>query len=194
MLINRVVVNASPLICLFKSGLEDLFPSLFNDIVVPEAVIKEVTAKGEADFAAQTLISLPWIRRMGDVPVDPRVAAWDLGDGESAVLSFALRNPEYWAILDDREARRCALSLQCHCIGTKSAFRFSSRPDHGISRRVPVVPIIPIDKLSEHTKSPIGESRVSVLGLPFDSAVRSCQDAPQPTRYVPPLPSSRQPQ
>jgi predicted nucleic acid-binding protein len=40
MLINRVVVNASPLICLFKSGLEDLFPSLFNDIVVPEAVIK----------------------------------------------------------------------------------------------------------------------------------------------------------
>ena len=76
----------------------------------------------------------------------------------------------------------------------KSAFRFSSRPDHGISRRVPVVPIIPIDKLSEHTKSPIGESRVSVLGLPFDSAVRSCQDAPQPTRYVPPLPSSRQPQ
>ena len=118
MLINRVVVNASPLICLFKSGLEDLFPSLFNDIVVPEAVIKEVTAKGEADFAAQTLISLPWIRRMGDVSVDPRVAAWDLGDGESAVLSFALRNPEYWAILDDREARRCALSLQCHCIGT----------------------------------------------------------------------------
>jgi hypothetical protein len=51
MLINRVVVNASPLICLFKSGLEDLFPSLFNDIVVPEAVTKEVTAKGEADFA-----------------------------------------------------------------------------------------------------------------------------------------------
>jgi hypothetical protein len=82
MLINRVVVNASPLICLFKSGLEDLFPSLFNDIVAPEAVIKEIGAKGEADFAAQTLISLSWIRRMGDVPVDPRVAAWDLGDGK----------------------------------------------------------------------------------------------------------------
>ena len=118
MLINRVVVNASPLICLFKNGLEELFPTMFNDIVVPEVVIKEVTAKGEADFDAQAFISLSWIRRMGDVSVDPRVAAWDLGNGESAVLSFALRNPEYWAILDDREARRCALSLQCHCIGT----------------------------------------------------------------------------
>jgi len=118
MLINRVVVNASPLICLFKSGLEELFPAMFNDIVIPEAVIREVTAKGEADFAAQTLMSLSWIRHTGDVSVDPRVAAWDLGDGESAVLSFTFRSPEYWAILDDREARRCALSLQCHCIGT----------------------------------------------------------------------------
>jgi len=118
MLINRVVVNASPLICLFRSGLEELFPSLFNDIVVPESVIKEVTAKGETDFAAQALISLPWIRGMSDAPVDPRVTGWDLGSGESAVLSFALRNPDYWAVLDDREARRCALSLQCHCIGT----------------------------------------------------------------------------
>jgi predicted nucleic acid-binding protein len=116
--INRVVVDASPLICLFKSGLEELFPAMFNDIVVPEAVIKEVTAKGEVDFTAQTLVSLPWIRRLGDASADPRVAAWDLGNGESAVLSFALRNPEYWAILDDPEARRCALSLQCHCIGT----------------------------------------------------------------------------
>ena len=116
--INYVVVNASPLICLFKSGLEGLFPSLFKDIVVPESVIKEVTAKGKADFAAQTLISLPWIRSMSDTPVDPRVTGWDLGSGENAVLSFALKNPDYWAVVDDREARRCALSLQCHCIGT----------------------------------------------------------------------------
>ncbi|MBM4338656.1 MAG: DUF3368 domain-containing protein [Deltaproteobacteria bacterium] len=118
MLINHVVVNASPLICLFKSGFDDLFPSLFNDIVVPEPVSREITAKGELDFAAQKLISLPWIRGVSDTDVDPRVAAWDLGKGESAVISFALRNPGYWAVLDDREARRCALSLRSHCIGT----------------------------------------------------------------------------
>jgi len=37
MLINRVVVNTSPLICLFKSGLAELFPALFKDVAVPEA-------------------------------------------------------------------------------------------------------------------------------------------------------------
>jgi predicted nucleic acid-binding protein len=118
MLIDRVVVNASPLICLFKSGLEELFPALFKDVVVPEAVIKEVMAKGTVDLAAQTLVSNTWIRRIGNVAIDSRVASWDLGEGENSVLSFALRNPGYFAVMDDREARRCAISLQCHCIGT----------------------------------------------------------------------------
>jgi predicted nucleic acid-binding protein len=45
MLINRVVVNTSPLICLFKSGLAELFPALFKDVAVPEAVINEVMVK-----------------------------------------------------------------------------------------------------------------------------------------------------
>lgn len=118
MLINRVVVNASPLICLFKSGLAELFLALFKDVAVPESVIKEVMAKGTVDLAAQTLISNTWIRRIGNVAIDPRVASWDLGEGENSVLSFALRNPEYFAVMDDREAKRCAISLQCHCIGT----------------------------------------------------------------------------
>lgn len=118
MLINRVVVDASPLICLSKSGLAELLPVLFKDVAVPEAVIREVMAKGTVDFVAETLISNSWIRRIGNVAIDPRVASWDLGEGENAVLSFALKNPEYFAVMDDRGARRCATSLQCRCIGT----------------------------------------------------------------------------
>ena len=118
MLIKCVVVNASPLTCLSKSDLVDLLPSLFKDVAIPEAVIREVVAKGTVDFAAETLISNSWIHRIGNVAIDPRVASWGLGEGESAVLSFALRNPEYFAVMDDREARRCAVSLQCNYIGT----------------------------------------------------------------------------
>jgi len=46
------------------------------------------------------------------------VAAWDLGQGESAVISFALENPGFWAVIDDREARRCATALHCRHTGT----------------------------------------------------------------------------
>ena len=118
MVISRVVLNASPLICLSKSGLADLLPSLFHEVLVPEAVFQEVMVDGKTDFAGESLISQEWIRRLTDIPIDPRVTAWDLGDGESAVLSFALRNADCWAVMDDREARRCAMSLGCRFIGT----------------------------------------------------------------------------
>jgi predicted nucleic acid-binding protein len=96
--INRVVLNASPLICLSKSGLADLLPALFQEVFVPEVVVKEVMAEGKTDFAGESLISQEWIRRLTDILIDPRVTAWDLGDGESAVLSFALRNADCYPV------------------------------------------------------------------------------------------------
>jgi predicted nucleic acid-binding protein len=41
----------------------------------------------------------------------PELAAWDLGLGETAVLSYALANPSWTAILDDGAARKCAVTF-----------------------------------------------------------------------------------
>jgi predicted nucleic acid-binding protein len=113
MRINRVVVNASPLICLFKSGLSHLLPELFSEIVVPDKVYREITAKSGID-----LLSIKHLKKVTEIIVPQTVTAWDLGEGESSVLAFALKNPDYWVVLDDREARRCAASLGCHYTGT----------------------------------------------------------------------------
>jgi predicted nucleic acid-binding protein len=43
MQIDKVVVNASPLITLFRSGQAGLLPKLFQQIIVPGAVWTEVT-------------------------------------------------------------------------------------------------------------------------------------------------------
>jgi len=51
MRIEKVVINSSPLIVLFRSGQADLLPQLFRDIVVPESVYKEVLAGREDDAA-----------------------------------------------------------------------------------------------------------------------------------------------
>jgi predicted nucleic acid-binding protein len=113
MQINQVVINASPLICLSKSGLINLLPSMFRDIVVPDLVIKELLAKGGVDPTLEKRIT-----NIVSVTVAPQVASWDLGNGESGVLSFAFSNKEYWAVIDDLEARRCATSLGCRFTGT----------------------------------------------------------------------------
>jgi predicted nucleic acid-binding protein len=46
------------------------------------------------------------------------ILTWDLGRGETAVLSYALSNPGWIAILDDRIARNCARSYSIPFKGT----------------------------------------------------------------------------
>lgn len=116
--IEHIVLNSSPLICLSKAGLTNLLPALFPDIVVPGAVIKELVQGHYKDTVLENTLSQLWIRKVHDVAMNRHVASWDLGDGESSVISYSLMNPKCWAVLDDRQARRCAESFGCAYIGT----------------------------------------------------------------------------
>lgn len=118
MQVSHVVVNASPLICLFKSGLADILPQLFQEIAVPDNVFKEVATENKYDFASRAVKTQTWINRVSGIEINPLIASWDLGKGESAVLSFAMQNPYFWVVIDDMAARRCALSLGCRFTGT----------------------------------------------------------------------------
>jgi predicted nucleic acid-binding protein len=57
-----------------------------------------------------------WIRDVEQV--DPVIAAWDLGLGESHVLTWAYQHLGYQAILDDRAAKTAALALRIPVRGT----------------------------------------------------------------------------
>jgi len=114
--IEAIVINASPLITLFRSGQADLLPQLFNRILVPEAVWQEVVAE-RGDAAALGLPAQSWPLRE-PVAVSPRVRDWNLGKGETAVLSRALAQPPLRAVLDDMDARRCAQALGILMFGT----------------------------------------------------------------------------
>ncbi|NEQ88085.1 MAG: DUF3368 domain-containing protein [Moorea sp. SIO2I5] len=118
MLIKQVIINSSPLIVLFKSQQADLLPQLFSEILVPAAVWDEITATGQNDLAARQLPNTSWVRRVAIDAVAPVVAAWDLGKGESQVLSLCIQTPNFAAIVDDRAARRCAQSLGIITLGT----------------------------------------------------------------------------
>lgn len=117
MLIKQVVINASPLIVLFKSQQADLLPQLFDKIFVPKAVWDEVTVN-QSDAPATQLQTVTWLQRIDNQNVASEVAAWDLGKGESAVLSLALNISNCAVIIDDRAARRCAQSFNIITLGT----------------------------------------------------------------------------
>jgi predicted nucleic acid-binding protein len=117
-MVETAVVNASPLICLSRAGLADLLRQSAQTIVVPAAVAREILARGPRDLTAATLASSTWLKQVEDPAVPPGILAWDLGDGESSVLAWALAHSGARAVIDDLEARRCAESLGIPLRGT----------------------------------------------------------------------------
>ena len=116
---EKVVINASPLILLCNCDLSHILPELFQEIILPDAVRDEILNGPHQDRAAGMLSTLPWLIRKTVSPY-PHVVRWDLGDGETAVLSFAAEHPEFTPVLDDMAAKKCAASLGLSTLGTGS--------------------------------------------------------------------------
>jgi len=112
------VVNASPLIFLSRGNLLHLLRLLAETAVVPAVVAEEIARRGAEDVTARALRDNAWLQ-VRDTPAIPdSLRVWDLGEGESAVLSWALAHPGAEAIVDDLAARRCAATLQIPVRGT----------------------------------------------------------------------------
>ncbi|MBO3457993.1 DUF3368 domain-containing protein [Aetokthonos hydrillicola Thurmond2011] len=115
---NKVVINTSPLIVLLKSQLDYLLPQLFTEILVPSGVWDEIVEAGKTDKASRQLPLASWGKRVTLTSVSSLILSWGLDRGESEVLSFALENTDYRAIIDDAAARRVAKTLNIPFMGT----------------------------------------------------------------------------
>lgn len=135
---DQRVFNASPLIVLGKVNLLSLLEELCEAIVVPSGVAAEID-RGSLDDAARKWMGLQgssWIKDVGQV--HPAISAWDLGSGESEVLSWAYENPGYEVVVDDRAARDCAYSMNIPVRGTIGILLLAKRRKK-IERIAPVL-------------------------------------------------------
>ena len=107
---NRWALNASPLIVLGKIGQLDLFNMLAEEVVVPNEVAEEIKAGPENDMARLAIETGKFLIASPSKPI-AELIAWDMGAGETSVISFALNNSGWVAILDDAAARKCASSF-----------------------------------------------------------------------------------
>jgi len=112
----QLVINASPVIFLVKLNLVHHIPSLFEELIIPDGVRSEITQQQDD---AQKWISgegAVYIKKVESVP--SYISAWDLGKGESEVITYANNNKNCIVALDDKAARNCAYSLNIQVIGT----------------------------------------------------------------------------
>ena len=115
----------SPVILLAGVGQLDLLRQLGSAVVIPEAAVLEIRRRGPADPAVQALAQATWLASVDPGPVPAQVAAFGLGDGETAVLTHALANPGSGAVIDDQAARSAATALGIAHQGTLGVVIFA---------------------------------------------------------------------
>ncbi len=113
------IFNASPVILLGKIRQLHLIEALSPAFRIPRTVVDEIGA-GAAEDPAVAWLKTPSISdHIVDVPTAPPfLAQWDLGAGETAVLSLALADDGAVVVLDDLAARKFALTFQMPLLGT----------------------------------------------------------------------------
>ncbi len=115
---EKFAVNASPLIFLAQAGLLDLLRLVNDTGVVPGAVLREIEAGAHIHDTAQVVRQTDWLTVVKGEGIPESIQIWDLGEGESAVLAWALSHPGADAVVDDLQARRCAATLGLPVRGT----------------------------------------------------------------------------
>lgn len=115
---KTIIADSSPLIVLLKSDLENILAELFEEILIPEAVWTEILSGRDDDIAKQKLPLLSWIKKIPATAANKEIEDYNLGKGETAVLSLALETLDSGVIFDDFAARKCARDLKIPFIGT----------------------------------------------------------------------------
>lgn len=103
-----VIVNSSCLIALSHIGMENVLCKLYNEIVVPEGVVKEF---GEINLGCVR------IQKVDNPLVQFLIHQSNLGKGEAEVIALSFSNG-MTVILDDQKARGVAKAMGVKVTGT----------------------------------------------------------------------------
>ena len=112
------VIDASPLIILGKADLLKTVSALATCWFIPEEVIQEVSRKSAMEPFLAQLAEHAEVKCAKVPVIEPLVTHWNLDDGESEVITLALKNQDYGVVLDDLQARKCTTVLNLPLIGS----------------------------------------------------------------------------
>lgn len=136
---HKVVVNTTPLIALSHVGQISVLKKLYGEIIIPEAVYKEVSVKTESVCKKAVDSSLDWIR----VEKIKNLMARDmyktqLHDGEVEVMILSKEIEADVVIIDDANAKKYAKYLKLPVTGTLGVLVRAKREGH-IDRLEPIL-------------------------------------------------------
>lgn len=107
---SRIVCNSGPLIALGILGKLELLQSIFDEVVIPDAVQKEIAQGGVKLAGLENFQQAQWIRIVSPRQNDVLLSAL-LDAGEAAVIALAREQRISMVLIDERKARKVARDI-----------------------------------------------------------------------------------
>ena len=113
-----IVNNSSVLINLSRIGKLDLLHQLYGELIVPEAVWKEVVVEGEGQAGADAIKRASWITMLNVTNKElVQALQQDLDSGESEAIALALEIKAELLLMDEHMGRQTARYFGLHYTG-----------------------------------------------------------------------------
>ena len=106
---KRIVINTGPIIALV-AGFDDLniLKRNYDEVIVPQRVVKEILAKGEKRFDAQIFLENDFLNKLEE-PIEINTFLKNsLDSGEASVIQIALNKNIETVCIDEAAGRRIA--------------------------------------------------------------------------------------
>jgi len=114
----EAISNTSPLLYLYRIGVIEWLPELFNEIWTPMAVVLELEEGQRKGYDVPNPHDYSWLQVIEPRSVPSEWLTLDLGPGELSTMALALEHPSQVVILDDSLARKIAQAAGLQVWGT----------------------------------------------------------------------------
>lgn len=119
-----VVADSAPLHYLVLLDLPDLLPQLYGEVLVPKAVVGELSNPGAPNKVRDWLGAVPaWLRIESIAPEHTAMVSDQLDPGEREAIALARIVRADLLLIDESDGRREARRLSLHVTGTLGVLR-----------------------------------------------------------------------
>ena len=118
-----IIADSGPLISLAIIDQLDLLKQLYTQVIIPPAVLQEVTVKGKGLPGAEAVAQLAWLEIQKPEPQILIPLSIVADPGEAEVIALAQSIKDSIVLLDDSQARRIAERFNIPRIGTLGILR-----------------------------------------------------------------------
>ncbi len=113
-----VIADTAPINYLVLIGEQELLPALFGQVIIPEAVLRELLAAATPQEVRQWIVSPPQWLEMRKTTMVPEASLAHLDEGEREAIQLAEELRADLLLVDEKAARREAVKRYLATSGT----------------------------------------------------------------------------